>query len=75
MQIEKIKKIFADKFHVLPDEINNDTDLQKDLGADSLDAVELIMTLEDEFDLIIPDNIAQTFKTVGDIFNYLQENE
>ena len=49
-----------------------DTDIQTDLGADSLDAVELMMALEEEFDIQIPDEEAQKFKTIKDIVNFLE---
>lgn len=73
MVIDKVKEILAEKFHVDAGEINDGTDLQADLGADSLDAVELMMTLEDELNIRIPDEDARCFKTVGDIINYLKQ--
>jgi len=51
-----------------------DADLVADLGADSLDAVELIMAIEDEFDITIEDEVAQSFKTVGQIVEFLDKN-
>ena len=57
------------------EEIKLETHLQNDLGADSLDAVELIMTIEEEFNLTIPDEAAQNLKTVGDIVTYLEKNQ
>ena len=51
-----------------------DTHLMKDLEADSLDAVEIIMAIEDEFDLEVPDEAAEKFQTVGDIVKYVEEN-
>lgn len=54
------------------EKITEDTNLEDDLGADSLDAVEIIMAVEDEYELEIPDNIAEELKTVSDILAYLE---
>ena len=51
-----------------------DSNIQDDLGADSLDVVDLITTIEDEFDLYIPDEAVEEIKTVGDIVNYIEKN-
>lgn len=56
-------------------DITSKTVLAKDLNADSLDAVEIIMALEDEFGVEIPDEEAEKLKTVGDIVNYIKENQ
>ena len=56
-------------------EITRETKIIEDLGADSLDAVELIMTLEDEFGVTVSDEVAQNFKTVGDIIDFLESNQ
>ena len=53
--------------------MNENTDIVNDLGADSLDVVDLVMTLEDEFDIEIPDEDIENFHTVGDVVNYLEE--
>ena len=55
MVLEKVKVILAEQFDVDEDSLQNDTDLQDDLGADSLDVVDLLMSIEDEFDIEIPD--------------------
>ena len=68
----KITKIFVSVLGVEPDEIVETADLQNDFGMDSLDTVELIIELEKEFSISIPDDEAEEIKTVGDILNYLE---
>lgn len=75
MVFEKVVEIIVKELNVKKEEVKPETSLTDDLGADSLDAVELIMSLEDEFGLKISDEKAQTFKTVGDIVKYLEENK
>ncbi|MDF2699741.1 MAG: acyl carrier protein [Haloplasmataceae bacterium] len=75
MIFEKVVELIANELSVSKEEIKMETHLQNDLGADSLDAVELIMTVEEEFDLSIPDDLAQGLKTVGDIVRYLEANK
>lgn len=75
MIFEKVREIIANELSVSKDEITLDTHLQEDLSADSLDAVELIMTIEEEFSIDIPDNEAQELKTVGNIVTYLENNK
>ncbi|MFY9213746.1 MAG: acyl carrier protein [Tissierellaceae bacterium] len=75
MTFEKVKNIIAEQLGV--DDVNSiteQTSLIEDLEADSLDAVEIIMSLEDEFDISIPDEEAENFKNIGDIVNYIDEN-
>lgn len=74
MVFEKIKEIIVEQLGVEEDAINNSTHLMKDLEADSLDAVEIIMAIEDEFDLEIPDEDAERFQIVGDIVKYVEEH-
>lgn len=71
---EKIKEIIADKLSVDVDEITLESSFIDDLNADSLDIVELIMALEDELDMEIPDEDVENFKTVGDVVNYVKAN-
>lgn len=71
---EKVLKIVAEELNLSEDKVTLDARLAEDLGADSLDAVELIMALEDEFDIQISDEAAQSIKTIGDIITYLEEN-
>ena len=74
MSVEpKIKKIIEEQLGVDSEKITPEASFLEDLGADSLDIVELVMTMEEEFDLEIPDEDAEKLKTVQDISNYLQE--
>lgn len=71
---EKIKSIIIEQLNVKDDEITMDTHLMKDLEADSLDAVEIIMGIEDEFGIEIPDEEAEKFQTVSDLVSYVEAN-
>ena len=72
MTFDKIKGIIAEQLGVEEDAISMETNLMKDLEADSLDAVEIIMAIEDEFDIEIPDEDAEKFQTVADIVSYVE---
>ena len=74
MIFEKLKDIIAEQLSVEAEEVNMDSNIQDDLGADSLDVVDLITTIEDEFDISIPDEAVEEIKTVGDIVNYIEKN-
>ncbi|MEL6122539.1 MAG: acyl carrier protein [Bacteroidota bacterium] len=67
----KVKKIIVDKLGVDEGDVTNEASFTNDLGADSLDTVELIMEFEKEFDLSIPDEEAEKIETVGDAITYL----
>ena len=67
----KIKKIIVDKLGVDESEVSEEASFTNDLGADSLDTVELIMEFEKEFDIAIPDEDAEKIETVGDAIEYL----
>lgn len=71
---ERIQEIIADKLSIDVEEITLDAAFVEDLNADSLDIVELIMALEDELDLEIPDEDVEGFVTVGDVVNYVKEH-
>ena len=71
MTVDKVITIVAEQLGQDASEITAETSLQDDLGADSLDAVEIIMALEDEFDIEISDEEAQTFKNIGEIAQYI----
>ena len=71
---EKIKEIIIEQLNVEEDLITMDTHLMKDLEADSLDAVEIIMGIEDEFGIEIPDEEAEKFQTVSDLVSYVEAN-
>ena len=70
---EKVKSVLAQQFELDPESITMDTNLIDDLGAASLDVVELIMSLEDEFGIAISDNDAAQLYTVGRIVDYLEK--
>ncbi|MEE9374134.1 MAG: acyl carrier protein [Saprospiraceae bacterium] len=70
---EKIKKIIVDKLGVDESEVTNEASFTNDLGADSLDTVELIMEFEKEFEISIPDEEAEKIQTVGEVINYLNK--
>ena len=75
MVFEKIKDIIAEQLGIGdPSVITQDTSIMKDLEADSLDAVEIIMGIEDEFDIEIPDEAAERFQLVSDIVKYVEDN-
>lgn len=71
---EKIRDIIADKLSVNAEDITLESSFIDDLNADSLDIVELIMALEDELDMEIPDEDVENFKTVGDVVNYVKQH-
>ena len=69
----KVKAIIVDKLVIDESEVTDDSNFMSDLGADSLDTVELIMEFEKEFDLQIPDDEAEKITTVGEAIKYLEE--
>ena len=71
---EKVKAIIVEQLGVAETAVNMDASFIDDLGADSLDIVELVMALEEEFDLEIPDTDAEKVVTVGDVVDYIKEN-
>ena len=73
-EFDKIKSVLADQLGVNESIITMDSSFVDDLGADSLDIVELIMSMETEFDIEIPDEDAEKIETVGDAVNYIREN-
>ena len=74
MVFDKIKEIIVEQLGVDEDSITASTHLMKDLEADSLDAVEIIMAIEDEFELEIPDEQAEQFQLVSNLVKYVEEN-
>ena len=72
--IDKIREIIADKLSISEDDITMDSSFLEDLNADSLDIVELIMALEDELDMEIPDEDAENFVTVGDVVKFVKSH-
>ncbi|WZL78001.1 acyl carrier protein [Eubacteriales bacterium mix99] len=71
---EKIRDIIAEQLGVESDDVKMDSSFVDDLGADSLDIVELIMALEEEFNMEIPDEEAEKIATVGDVVDYIKKN-
>ena len=69
----KVRGVIAEKLNVGEDQVTSDAKFVEDLGADSLDQVELIMSLEDEFDLKIPEEEAEKLQTVGNAVDYIVE--
>ncbi len=74
MIIDTLRSILEAQLDIDPSTINENTNIAEDLGADSLDMVELMMTVEEEFDITIKDSDAHLFKTVGDVVNYIEAN-
>lgn len=74
MIFEKLKNIIVEQLGVEDSDVTLEANIQDDLGADSLDVVDLITTIEDEFDISIPDEAVEEIKTVGDIATYIEKN-
>jgi acyl carrier protein len=74
MVLEKVAAILSAQFEVDADTITMDTDFVEDLNADSLDVVDMLMSLEDEFDVEIPDEEIENIHTVGDLVSYIEEH-
>lgn len=72
---EKVKSIIIEQLSVAEDSVTKDASFIDDLGADSLDVVELIMALEEEFDMEIPDADAEKIATVNDVVEYIKEKQ
>ncbi|HEH9615249.1 TPA: acyl carrier protein [Pasteurella multocida] len=72
---ERVKKIIVEQLGVKEDEVKPEASFVEDLGADSLDTVELVMALEEEFDIEIPDEEAEKIMTVQSAIDYVQNNQ
>ena len=72
---DKLKELVVDQLGVDEDEVTTEATIQEDLGADSLDLVDLVMAVEEEFDVKIADEDLEGIKTVGDIVDYIAENK
>lgn len=71
MVFEKIRQILCDQLDIEENDVTMESNIAEDLGADSLDVVDLIMSIEDEFEIEVPDEEVENIKTVGDIVNYI----
>lgn len=72
MIFERVKEMIIEELNVPAEKVNLESRLAEDLGADSIDAVELIMNIEDEFKIQVSDEQAQSIKTVGDLVKYIE---
>ena len=75
MVFEKVRDILVDQLDVDEDSVTMDASITADLGADSLDVVDLVMSLEEEFECEIPDDEIENIKTVGDVVKYIEEHQ
>ena len=75
MVFEKIREIIATQFDIPEENVTMETTVADDLGADSLDIVEVLMSIEDEFDVEIPDEAIEEIKSVGDLVNYIEAHQ
>ena len=73
MVFEKLKAILSEQFDVEEDSITLESSITEDLGADSLDVVDLLMSIEDEFEVEVPDSEVENIKTVGDLVKYIED--
>lgn len=73
--LQKVKKLIAEQLCISTDDIADDANIVDDLGADSLDVVEMLMTLEDEFGISIPDERVEEIKTIPAIVKLIEENK
>lgn len=71
---EKLQEMIAEQLGVEPSEVSRDSDLYDDLKADSLDIVELVMSVEEEFDIEVSDEEVENIRTVGDAVDYIEEH-
>ena len=72
---DDVKEVVVEQLNVNPDEVKEESKFIEDLGADSLDVVELVMALEEKFDIEIPDDKAESILTVADAIKFIEENK
>ena len=70
---DEVKEVIVEQLNVSPDEVKSEAKFVEDLGADSLDVVEMIMALEEKFEIEIPDSDAENIKTVQDVVDYIEK--
>ena len=75
MVFEKLRALIAEQLELDECEITIESELIDDLGADSLDVVDLVMTIEDEFEIEVPDEAIENMRTVGDAVKFIEENK
>jgi acyl carrier protein len=73
--LDEVKEVVVEQLNVSPDEVKEDSKFVEDLGADSLDVVELVMALEEKFDIEIPDEEAEKIATVADAIKFIEEHK
>ncbi len=74
MVIDKVKKILSEQFDVDMNDLKDTTNIEEDLGADSVEVIDLLMSLEDEFQVEIPDEAIDEIRTIGDLAAYIEEH-
>ena len=74
MVFEKVREILCDQLDIDPEDVTLDSNIVEDFGADSLDLVDFVMSLEDEFDKQIPDEDIEGIKTIGDVVSYIENS-
>ncbi len=74
MVFEKVRDILCDQLDIDPEEVTMESTIAGDLGADSLDIVDLVMSIEEDFGVEIPDDQVENVKTVGDMVKYIEAN-
>ncbi len=74
MVFERIREIMCEQLDLEEDSVTMESDIMEDFEADSLDLVDLVMSLEDEFNMEVPDDQIENFRTVGDVVRYIEEN-
>ena len=74
MIFDEVKEILADQFEISEDEIEMTSDLYDDFGADSLDIVDIAMTVEDQYSIEVPDEVIKSVKTVEDLVSFIESN-
>ena len=75
MSFEKVKSILVEELDLDAEDVTLESNIKEDLGADSLDMVDLIMSIEDEFEIKVAESDAASIKTVGDIVNYIEQQQ
>lgn len=74
MVFERIREIMCEQLDLEEDSVTMESDIMEDFEADSLDLVDLVISLEDEFNMEVPDDQIENFRTVGDVVRYIEEN-